>query len=49
MERKPPLPVQVAIEGLSHRTSSVVFIMDPKNIKSPPTEVHTVADYAITL
>lgn len=35
--------------GQSHRASSVGFIMDPKNLKSPPTEVHTVADCDIIL
>lgn len=38
-----------AAGGRSHRASSVGFIIDPKNFKSPPTEVHTVADYDITL
>lgn len=30
--------------GHGHRASSVGFITDPKNSKSPPPEVHAVAD-----
>lgn len=50
MERKVPLSIRHEKElrwGWSHRASSVRIIKDAKNFKSPPTEVHTVADYNI--